>query len=107
MLSNVLTGVAPGLTLKAWVLFDATGAIKKSYNVSGVVRNSVGSFTVTFTSAMATTAYVMDAVMMIYNGLTAHGFAACNAVAVGSCTVVTVAGGGLVDPGGCYVAFYE
>lgn len=43
---------------KAWVVFTAsTGAILASYNVSGVVRNSVGNYTLTFTTPFTTANY--------------------------------------------------
>jgi hypothetical protein len=44
---------------KAWVSFTgATGAILASYNVSGVVRNSAGNYTVSFTTAFSSAHYV-------------------------------------------------
>ena len=50
---------ASPVSAKAWVLFDGTGTILKSYNVSTVVRNSQGDFTITFTTAMADANYVV------------------------------------------------
>lgn len=45
----------------AWVIFNGnTGAIKKAYNVSGVVRNSTGNYTVSFTNNMPATDYVIQ-----------------------------------------------
>jgi len=47
-------------TCKAWVEFDGgTGAIRDSYNVSGVVHNSAGNYTVSFTNNMSDTKYVV------------------------------------------------
>lgn len=43
---------------KAWVSFTgSTGAILASYNVSGIVRNSTGDYTVSFTTAFASANY--------------------------------------------------
>src|SRR5438132_14335004 len=40
---------------KVWVAFDGTNAtIHSSYNVSAVVRNSAGDYTVTYSNALAT-----------------------------------------------------
>jgi hypothetical protein len=45
--ANVINGA------KAWVNFNgANGAIRASYNVSSVTRNSTGNYTITFTTAM-------------------------------------------------------
>jgi len=47
------------LPYKAMVVFDGDGGvvIKKSYNVSGVVRDSAGLYTISFTNAMADANY--------------------------------------------------
>lgn len=43
---------------KAWVAFTgSTGAIQSSYGVSGVVRNSAGDYTITFSTAFANANY--------------------------------------------------
>lgn len=44
---------------KAWVNFNGTGtvAIRDSYNVSSIVDNSTGNYTVNFTTAMADANY--------------------------------------------------
>ena len=48
------TGPAPSYTCRAWVNFNGTGtvAIRASGNVSSVVRNATGVYTVNFTTAM-------------------------------------------------------
>ena len=46
-------------TARAWVLFDGTGAVVNSFNVSSVTRTNIGSFTVVFTNAMPNANYVM------------------------------------------------
>jgi hypothetical protein len=43
---------------KVWAsITGSSGAIEASYNVSGVVRNSAGNYTISFTSAFANTSY--------------------------------------------------
>ena len=44
---------------KAWVKFDGNGSISgvTSYNVSSVVRNSTGNYTVNFTNSLADANY--------------------------------------------------
>jgi hypothetical protein len=51
---NGMTGVA-----KAWVNFNGTGtvAIRNSFNVGSVVKNSSGNYTVNFTTAMPNANY--------------------------------------------------
>ena len=46
----------PGMA-KAWVLFNASGTVQASYNVSGVVRNSAGDYTITYSITMSSTTY--------------------------------------------------
>jgi hypothetical protein len=48
------SGEASGLC-KAWVNFNGTGtvAIRASYNVSSIIDNGTGNYTVNFTTAMA------------------------------------------------------
>ena len=43
----------------AWVNFDGTGtvAIRSSYNISSITDNSVGNYTINFTSAMSDANY--------------------------------------------------
>lgn len=52
---------APGVA-KAWVTFDGTsGAIANAFNVSGVVRNSAGNYTITLSNTMPNTNYAVAA----------------------------------------------
>jgi hypothetical protein len=61
---NGMTGIA-----KAWVVFTGQGSatILNSYNVSSVTRTGTGAFTITFSTAMATTNYATN-VTGGYNG---------------------------------------
>lgn len=53
-------GNIPKNQCSAWVNFDGNdGTIRDSYNVSSVVRNDVGNYTINFTTAMNDTAYVV------------------------------------------------
>jgi hypothetical protein len=58
-LSGAQTGTAPIYGIRAWVKFDASGNIIKSGNVSSVFKNSVGVYTITMTTAMPDTDYVI------------------------------------------------
>lgn len=53
--------IAPAKSIaKAWVSFNGNnGTILSAYNVSGVVRNSAGVYTITFASAMADANYAV------------------------------------------------
>ena len=52
--ANVIRGSA-----RAWVNFNGTGtpAIRSTYNVSSVTKNSTAVYTITFTTAMPNTTY--------------------------------------------------
>lgn len=76
------TNEASGLC-KAWVNFNGTGtvAIRDSYNVSSVVDNGTGNFTVNFTTAMPDANYSIvygngDVGAYIYNAGTGGQLAA-------------------------------
>ncbi len=57
-----LTGVAPVFGCRAWVNFNGTtAAISGSGNIASVVRNSVGNYTITFTTAMPDANYAICA----------------------------------------------
>ncbi len=53
------TGALPGLTLKAWARVTSAGVLISGFNIASVVRTAAGSYTVTYTSAMATTTYIV------------------------------------------------
>lgn len=97
-----------GLTLRAWVMFvGTTGAIVKSSNVSGVVRNSTGNWTITFTNAMSSANYAYDSATWdttsAYNLITTTAGTRLAA----SLQLVRTEGGGAVDPEFMYAAVYE
>ena len=59
---NGLSGAVTIPVAKAWANFSLTGGtvtINKSYNISGIIRNSTGNFTVTFTTALTDTNYAV------------------------------------------------
>lgn len=57
-------GIASRNTAKAYATFSATGGTvtsdaEKRFNVSGITRNSIGNYTITFSTAMANTNYIV------------------------------------------------
>jgi len=59
-LSGAQTGTAPVFGARAWVVFSgATPTILASGNVSGVTRNAVGVYTITFATAMPDADYAV------------------------------------------------
>ena len=57
---STATGSAPSFSARAWVNFDGTTnppTIRGSGNVSGIVKNSTGNYTISFTTAMPDTNY--------------------------------------------------
>lgn len=95
---------------KAWCNFTGSnGALNESVGVSGIVRNSAGNYTLTFTTAFA------SATSYIGTGSTEHN-AASSVVQFGSggskttttilILVTNVATHALVDPDFVNVAFY-
>lgn len=96
---------------KAWVtITGSTGAIQASYNVSGVVRNSAGDYTITFTTAFANANYAVlitgEQASLVSNG------GAFSRVANGSRTTTTVqiqmftTSVGVADPTTAHVAMF-
>lgn len=54
------SGSAPIFGARAWVNFDGlTGTIRSSGNIASVVRNGVGDYTITFTTAMPNANYAV------------------------------------------------
>lgn len=51
-------GGIPGLNLKAWAYIKADGTLVRGFNVASVARTAQGNYTVNFTAAMSSTAYV-------------------------------------------------
>ena len=68
---STASGSAPSYSARAWVNFNGTGtvAILASGNVSSLVDNGVGDYTINFATAMSDTNYVMTGCYdYIYNG---------------------------------------
>jgi hypothetical protein len=55
------SGTEIGQLVKVWVNFDGTGtiAIRDSFNVSSLIDNGTGDYTINFTNAMADTNYAV------------------------------------------------
>jgi hypothetical protein len=100
---NNSTLIAPGspplYAARAWVNFDGTnGAIRASGNVSSVVRNGVGDYTINFTLAMPDANYAVAGTGAIISIL---------AISTTSCRVYTIANNTLFDPVQCHVAIFR
>ena len=84
--NNLSVGTMPAFACRAWVNFDGTSSvdvggetrctIRAAANVSKVVRNGTGDFTVFFSTAMTDTSY---AVLAVYGNGSASGAFSCNA----------------------------
>jgi hypothetical protein len=63
------SGVPIGTFCRAWAFFNGVGgvAIGASFNVSGIVRNALGNYTVTFTNAMPDANYASICTVAPYN----------------------------------------
>lgn len=73
--ANTAAGFA--VDIKAWAHFDNTGSIRKHRNVSSVVRNGVGDFTINFTTKIPGPTYdqigVFGACKVSYNAGAGRG----------------------------------
>ena len=78
---------------KAWVNFNGTtGAIRSSYNVSSVTRNSVGNYTINFTTPFSTADYCV-VFGAGYPGASGCWFAIASAPTASSLTIYTMRDG--------------
>jgi fluoride ion exporter CrcB/FEX len=103
-------GTEIGTLCRAWVNFNGTtGAIRSDFNVTSVTRNTTGSYTINFTTAMPDVNYSISALI----GLTAiSGYYATPAIqsyATGSCSITIFYGGipNAVDPGTVCVSVFK
>lgn len=105
-LDGAQTGSAPIYGCRAWVNFDGTkdttGAvstantarlIRASGNVTSVVRNGTGDYTVNFTTAMPDANYAVVA-SCIPTGTTANKVAGATATGAGSVSIASEASNG-------------
>lgn len=113
-LNNTTPPGPRGLALKAYVQFTGAGVngactIVKNSNVTSVSRTATGTYTVTFTSNLLTSTYLV--IGRADNGSAGKGLAtfAAGTRAVGSCSVVMRDGSAsTVDPDGtCHLEFWE
>jgi len=57
---EIMGGAEASTSAKAWVSFTpSTGAIRSSYNISSVTRNSVGDYTIAFNTPMRAATYAI------------------------------------------------
>ncbi|CAN7409109.1 hypothetical protein [Acidovorax sp. LjRoot194] len=103
------TGI-PGAVLKAWVRMTSAGAFVAGFNVTSTARSATGSYTVTFTSAMSGTGYMVRFSPSSSAGSDAPvgklGTASTAAVAAVYSAVFNASGTLLTDMGGVW-EFYE
>lgn len=120
-LSGAQTGSAPIYGCRAWVYFDSTrnesdtgasvnGAnvkIRGSGNVTSVLKNAAGDYTVTFTTAMPDTNYVT--LCTVQDAKTSTPFLKINSAVYTTTTVGLFCGGngGTSDPTICSVAIFR
>jgi hypothetical protein len=85
--------------IKAWLNFDGDDAnIRASFNVTGVVRNEAGKYTITWATDFADTNYVVVGICGDAAGQGTVTFWDDAPLAVGSCVIRTVtAAGGVAD----------
>ena len=100
------------LAPRAWVNFNGTNgsvAIRTSYNISSVTRNSAGTYTLSFTNSLADANYVVAGTAMYYASVNAH-FVALGTSSGGGGTLQTASslpiqtiyfGGGSASPQDC------
>lgn len=96
-------GTEIGRLCRAWAKFNGTAAtITSAFNVSSVVRNSTGNYTVNFTNAMPDANYAMNATSEVWIGSAASGNT------VSACAVAVFTGAGAVtDSTGVSVAIFR
>ena len=104
-MSGNQTGNAPVYGCRAWVVFNgSTGVIEAAGNVTNVVRNSAGDYTVNFTTAMQDALY--SAIVTGSGGTVGTTF---TSRAVGSVVARTynTAGGAPIDSATVSVAIFR
>jgi hypothetical protein len=102
----------PGVA-KAWAVFDATGGIYASHNVSSITDNGTGDFTVNFTTAFSSANYVPLAIanraLNATYGILTYVIQTPTASACRFATSLLDLAGGTnnqADPSRVYVAFF-
>jgi hypothetical protein len=81
-----------GTLCKAWVNFDGTtGTIRNNFNVTSVTKSSTSNYTISFTTAMSDTSYVIVVGAGNATGSTTlqSVITACNPINASSCFVST------------------
>lgn len=87
----------PGLTLKGWAYVRSDGTLQKGFNVASSVKNSVGTYTVTWSVAMST----IEAMAKLQPNPYVQGYKsmniARNSALTGSIQVLTMTDSALAD----------
>lgn len=88
---------------KAWVSFNSAGTVQESYNVTSVVRNAEGQFTITWDTDFAAATYAVIASA----GETQIAGVRTGTIAAGSVQIWTSSHAGVAtDPVWCSVTAY-
>ena len=114
-LAGVSTSMANAVngSAKAWVNFkgDGTAVIRQSYNISSLVDNGTGDYTLNFTTAMTDSSYVVVATTCIEGGEADLRAVAVNlnrAFNTGTFSVKTMIGGTTVtDRSQVYISVFR
>ena len=98
--STVINGSA-----KAWVNFDGTGtpSIRASFNVSGIVDNGTGDYTVVFEEAFSDANYAVFGFSGLNGPLTQFSSSAVNSVSLRT----QQAGGGVIDSSNVHISIFR
>lgn len=102
------SGIAPSYSARAWVNFSGlNGSIRSSGNVSSVVRNGVGNYTITFSTPMSNDNYAPQTTMSNFGAGAGFGIVSQTA---NSITLQAVYGGdntiGAFDPNICSLSIF-
>lgn len=99
-------GEMPLYACRAWVNFNGTGAIasRASGNVSSLTDNGVGSYTITFSTAMPDANYAVSGSVIASFGGSSLGTVSLTTAAV---QVSTSYSGGAFDPSQVHVAIFR
>ena len=97
-----------GLTAGAYCTFSGAGALSaNSFNISGVARNSIGNYTISFTRSFANTNFAVNGTVSI-NDATAMSSIYSISKNAANITIITrrTNSGNLVDPGTIEVVIF-
>ena len=94
---------------KAWVNFDSSGNIVKSFNVSSVTRTATGYFTITLTNTQTDANYAILVTPRTTdtNNIRIFGYVSNNTITTTSFGVIIHNLSSYIDPTNCYVVVFD